>query len=440
MFDSIASPLPGNVSSVGYEATSTAEFGLGIVFAPGTPRVASSVTVIMSSWGCVSGHWFVSMPPAPCVTPAGATFTHPLTVHVYAVGAGNTVGALLESRTQTFTMPFRPSADAVKCTGADAGKWFDPVTGTCKNGLAFPVTFDLPGVPLPNQVIVTVAYNTTHYGAAPLGQGTACFLAGNNCPYDSLNVSAETSGPAVGTFLDPNSAYLSSTWGGAYCDQGMGGTGTLRLDSAGGKCWTGFMPQIRVNSAPGDAYQIRYFSNLNIGDSVINFTNTGAAANAGGLSDGNICVNTYTYSPDEQLVSCCSCLVTPNGLASLSVTADLTSNTLTPIIPNSVVVKLVATRGGGTTTTCNAATVGSPVSAGYAPGMGAWGSTLHALPVTIGSPATTYGVTETPFAKGALTEPELVRMAQLCSYIQANGSGYGICKSCRTGGLGANKR
>src|SRR4051812_1653944 len=94
-------------------------------------------------------------------------------------------------------------------------------------------------------------------------------------------------------------------------------------------------------------FQIRYAANLTSGDSVINITNSGAngASLFGpgfGGAVGNICVNVYAFSPDEQLVSCCSCLVTPNGLVSLSVNNDLVSNTLTGVRPSSVVVKLLS--------------------------------------------------------------------------------------------------
>ena len=175
--------------------------------------------------------------------------------------------------------------------------------------------------------------------------------------------------------------------------------------------------------AQEDAFQVRYAANLNIGDSVINITNAGTQNVNGALT--NICVNVYTFSPDEQLISCCSCVVTPNALVSLSARSDLISNTLTPAVPNSIVVKLLATAGAP----CNAAVVDP---ANLAAGMVAWGTTLHATPT-----AGTYAVTETQFANKGLSPVELARITSFCGFIQANGSGYGICRSCRLGGQGA---
>jgi hypothetical protein len=180
---------------------------------------------------------------------------------------------------------------------------------------------------------------------------------------------------------------------------------------------------------PDDAFQVRYASNLNIGDSVINVTNTGTSGTAGafGQISGNICVNVYTFDPAEELISCCSCGVTPNGLQSISVRGSLTSNPLTPAIPTSVVVKLVAS------TTCNASAV---TAAGLVSGMRAWGTTIHALPT---SPVS-YGVTETAFSNGGLSAAELAHLTTFCGFIQANGSGFGICSGCSTGGLGASHK
>jgi hypothetical protein len=184
-------------------------------------------------------------------------------------------------------------------------------------------------------------------------------------------------------------------------------------------------------------FQIRYASNLNIGDSVVNISNTGArgASLPSGTSasiTGALCANVYTFSPDEQLISCCSCPVTPNGLVSLSVKSDLTSNTLTPAVPTAVVIKLLFTApvGGSCATSSQAP---GPLASG---GIG-WGTSLHAFTNT--TPVTYYG-SETPFLPASLSAGELNRLTQGCFFINAMGSGFGICRSCRLGGLGATSR
>jgi hypothetical protein len=182
-----------------------------------------------------------------------------------------------------------------------------------------------------------------------------------------------------------------------------------------------------ISGAPADAFQVRYMSNLAVGDSYVNITNAGTQNTTGGALT-NICANVFTFSPDEQLISCCSCTVTPNALVSLSAREDLISNTLTPAVPSSIVVKLAATAG----TTCNASNV---PAANLAAGMVAWGTTLHAYPNR--TAPTSYAVTETRFAEKGLSAAELARITSLCGFIQSNGSGYGICRSCRLGGLGA---
>ena len=184
--------------------------------------------------------------------------------------------------------------------------------------------------------------------------------------------------------------------------------------------------------APADAFQVRYASNLDHGDSVVNVTNTGTLIVPNGFlgTGGNMCVNVYAFEPGETMIACCSCLITPNGLNSLSVKNDLLVNPLTPAVPTSIVIKLLAstplnTGSGGS---CNAA---SPGPGSLVPGLRAWGTTLHALPTN----PVTYGVTETPFLNSTLSPAELTKLTTLCTFIQTNGSGFGICKSCRLGGL-----
>ncbi len=216
-------------------------------------------------------------------------------------------------------------------------------------------------------------------------------------------------------------------------------------------------------------FQIGYAANLNVGDSIINLTNDGAIANqtlgstfvASGV--GNICVNAYVFDPQEEEIACCSCLVTPNGLNSLSVKNDLIGNTLTPAVPTSVVIKLTASfpsNVANADTACNPATAGTNIANPLTPGMIAWGSTL-APAATPG----TYGPINVPFIPGTIGSgylcnaffsapgcaitalsaapvngSELFALTQLCNFIQANGTGFGICKSCRLGALGGAKQ
>src|SRR6185369_11016674 len=113
-------------------------------------------------------------------------------------------------------------------------------------GFATPITFTAnPSVTWPTNAIVSLAYNTTHYGYAPIGEAAACYTSGGGCGYDSLNV-ALTASPSVVSDPLPADAYLNSTWSGAYCDNGAGGTGTFRLDSG---CWTGYQPAIEIEVA-----------------------------------------------------------------------------------------------------------------------------------------------------------------------------------------------
>jgi hypothetical protein len=184
----------------------------------------------------------------------------------------------------------------------------------------------------------------------------------------------------------------------------------------------------------GDPFQISYAANLSVGDSFVDITNAGtlgAALQSGTTATitGAICANVYAFTPDEEMVSCCSCPVTPNGLVSLSAVNDLASNTLTPAVPTALVVKVLATVPVAGSCNNSAAAVGA---AALANGVKSFSTTIHATPV-----AGTYGVAEKPFSASMLSGGELSRLGNLCNFIIANGSGFGICRSCRLGGLGA---
>ncbi len=188
-------------------------------------------------------------------------------------------------------------------------------------------------------------------------------------------------------------------------------------------------------SAAAPNYLIRYVTNLNLGDSVVDITNDGS-------SSSNLCVGVYFFDPNEELQSCCACEVTPNGLISLSVKANNLNN-LTGELPNSEVVKLLAwTATSSSTATGTTFSVGAPINPApgaavcnaaapgtLAGGAQAWGTTLHATPG--GS-----SMTETPFARALLSTFEYNRLTNFCSYNQFAGSGnFGQCVGCKAGGF-----
>ena len=179
------------------------------------------------------------------------------------------------------------------------------------------------------------------------------------------------------------------------------------------------LPGALFAQVPAESFQVRYASNLNLGDSVVNIVNTGALD--GNDPAGDVCVNIYTFRPDEQPINCCTCLTTPDGLNSISVNGSLNVNPIFPETQNSLVIKLYATVPVGGA--CNAVAPGAP-----APGIRAWGTTLHAAP---GYTA----VTETAFAMSAPAASEISKLTSICSFIRQFGTGNGICRGCQVGGL-----
>jgi len=237
IYNVIPDPLAGNYPSQPFQAQQASQVGDRVAFT-GLGRNLTTVTVTMSSWACETGHHSTG-----CTTNPGATFTHPITLNIYSVGPGNTVGALLATTTQTQTIPYRPSSDFANCGGT---QWFNGTS--CFNGLASNVTFNFASqnIVLPNQVIVGVAYNTSNYGASPIGP-QPCSSTVEGCPYDSLNVALVN--PALtqtaGVNPAPADAYFDTETAAWYCDGGAGGVSTFRLDAG---CWTGFKPSLKINA------------------------------------------------------------------------------------------------------------------------------------------------------------------------------------------------
>jgi hypothetical protein len=187
------------------------------------------------------------------VTPPGSTFNVPITLNIYNVGPAtpygpSSIGSLVTTATQTFAIPYRPSADtnyATDCLAEAnansepvsnfAGTWFDAQLNQCFNGFLTPITFNFGHVVVPNSVIYGIAYNTSDWGAQPQ-RPQPCNSSSGGCGYDSLNValSQEPTAPNPGTDAYQGTAYLdvaSQNYAvNDMCDAGAAGLNVFRID------------------------------------------------------------------------------------------------------------------------------------------------------------------------------------------------------------------
>lgn len=229
---------PGNTVSQGFECCQTSEFGGAVKMPENTARRNPTVKIGMSSWACVTGEAYGNN----CATPAGAKFNQTITLNIYEMGPGKSVGAKVLSKTETVAMPYRPTASPKCTTGESKGGWYgsNGMGGkACFHGKFFYVKLKLAGVLPEREAIVTVTYNTRDYGYTPTG------VPG---PSDSLNVAlTDPSFPAphVGEYANPSEDYAYSF----YENEDPMCGGTLGNLGPTGPCDTGYQPLIEIKAS-----------------------------------------------------------------------------------------------------------------------------------------------------------------------------------------------
>jgi hypothetical protein len=164
-----------------------------------------------------------------------------------------------------------------------------------------------------------------------------------------------------------------------------------------------------------DTYKVNYFINANTSnpDATVNITNVGTVGKPAGDHAGTVCALIYVFDPNQELSECCGCSLSPDGLRTLSLDADLTSNPLTSVTLTTGVIKIVSSMP--TATGCNPA-MPSPAS-----GIRAWATHIQNTDIT-----------ETAFQDSTLSGAELSNLVAECKGILLVGSGRGTC-SCGTG-------
>jgi hypothetical protein len=169
-----------------------------------------------------------------------------------------------------------------------------------------------------------------------------------------------------------------------------------------GVTWAGVSPP------PADTLKVDYFSNANTAgapDGTLRLTNPGGAG-------GSVWADIYVFDPQQELTECCSCRITPDGLRTLSVNTDLTSNPLTGVTLATGAIKIVSATGN------NAARI-TPTAGGVR----SW--TTHIQ-------NSNFAITETASQDATFSAVELTRLDNQCFAIHLDGSGKGIC-SCGVG-------
>ncbi|MGA7317413.1 MAG: hypothetical protein WBX22_25975 [Silvibacterium sp.] len=163
-----------------------------------------------------------------------------------------------------------------------------------------------------------------------------------------------------------------------------------------------------------DVFKVNYFSN-----------NAGAAPDATvridnpGLTYGNLCAMIYVFDADQQLSECCGCVETHNGLRTLSVRRDLTSNPLTGVISSNGVIKIVSAAVNNSP--CDPTSNVKPTA-----NLRAWVTHIQ------NAVGTAWPITETESSDSTLGATELANLQAQCDFVNILGSGHGIC-SCGTG-------
>jgi hypothetical protein len=233
--------------SEGAEANSLYQFGDQVVLA-GTNRLLNKAVATLVTQSLHSNF--------PGVGNASG-WVEPISLNLYEVGPSSpygypTVGSEIGSVTQDFLIPWRPEATVPNCTG---NRWLAN-NSHCYSGLAFQITFTLPLLAVPDNLVWGLSFSTEHYGPAPYN------VTG---PYDSLNF-AVFGNATTGSQFNPEAAWGNSTAAYFYCDNylglgifrpdenctGMGFSLPILCDIPGlnttcvgaGDTWAGYAPQI----------------------------------------------------------------------------------------------------------------------------------------------------------------------------------------------------
>jgi hypothetical protein len=149
--------------------------------------------------------------------------------------------------------------------------------------------------------------------------------------------------------------------------------------------------------------------------------------NDGNLSDaspaGDLCGAIYVFDNTENMLTCCSCKITPNGYLSLSVNNNLTSKVAPNKLPTRGVIKVLSTTPTVNVWNCDPTNVSNSTQ----PGIHGWIAHLQ-------KGASSFQITEMELKESALDSAELADLQEDCQVILTQGNGsQGFCTCADAG-------
>ena len=167
------------------------------------------------------------------------------------------------------------------------------------------------------------------------------------------------------------------------------------------------------------------------------------------VAGGDLCANIYVFTSDQEMVECCSCFISPNGLRTLNIDVDLTSNPLTSTKPSTGLIKIVSSdidpsEGDGACQGVMSNPVGKTEFTDVATepfypegSLRTWSTHIRATTASL------FTLTEASFRHSDIGvavwgnesrdgSSELRKLQQQCHFIALNGSGHGHC-TCGVG-------
>ncbi len=172
-----------------------------------------------------------------------------------------------------------------------------------------------------------------------------------------------------------------------------------------------------------------YFSNNpgpgGVADQQIRLINYGADGTPLTSPVGDVCANIYVFDANQEMVECCSCRITPNGLLTLSVANSLTNNPVTSVVPVNGDVVIIPILAGPYCDPVSWVSVdlGGGIGIGFPNSVVGFSTHIQ----TSGGTAPGLFITETTIPNVGPWKGESDFLRQTCQFVRYLGSGKGTC-------------